>query len=586
MILSILYRAHIFLLIAFLGLVQPAHGQKRKKTPDDQPHNLKLRESEFYFTEGEKYFILEDYSKALLFYQKSLEIFPENATIHYKIAEVLSRNDKQEDLFKASLSIETALKLEKTNKYFYLLAASIYNNLARFDKSAQVYETMLEEIEGTEEYLYDLAAVYQYANKPEDAIKAYNRAESALGLNETSSIQKLRLYFEIGKSKEAIAEGEKLLAAFPGEERYVMGFAEVLSQKGQRPLAIQYLEKFLQENREAGHAKMLLAGFYRDTQQEEKARLLLLEIFDDPSVELANKVIILGAYNTELNESKAQQDSSKASFALKLFNKLSESYPGDASVHVSGGDLYLSTGKNREAAKEYLKAIELEEGSFEVWQNLLYLETKLEQFDNVIRHAEDALEMFPNQGMLHYFNGFAHLRKRNYAEATASFEIAKRLSSANPSLAAEINSMLGDAYNALKEYEKSDRAYEDALSANPNNSIVLNNYSYYLALRRANLEKAEKMSSQLIKNHPDNPAYLDTHAWVLYTREKYKEAKKTIERAISTGKANATHFEHYGDILFKLGDIEGAVAQWEKARGTGANNETLNKKIANRKIYE
>jgi predicted Zn-dependent protease len=115
---------------------------------------------------------------------------------------------------------------------------------------------------------------------------------------------------------------------------------------------------------------------------------------------------------------------------------------------------------------------------------------------------------------------------------------------------------------------------------------VLNNYSYYLSIRKENLDKAEKMSALLVKNNPDNPTFLDTHAWVLYERQKYREAKKFIERAISTGKANATHFEHYGDILYQLGDVDGAVKQWEKARGMNAKSEILNKKIANRKIYE
>ena len=53
----------------------------------------------------------------------------------------------------------------------------------------------------------------------------------------------------------------------------------------------------------------------------------------------------------------------------------------------------------------------------------------------------------------------------------------------------------------------------------------------------------------------------------LYTREKYKEAKKVIERAISTGNANATHFEHYGDILFKLGDVTAPFSNGKKPVG-------------------
>jgi tetratricopeptide (TPR) repeat protein len=551
--------------------------------------SIKSREAEFYFTEGEKYFILEDYAKALVYYQKVLEINPENGTVHYKIAEVLSRSEKQDDLLRASLSIEQALKFEKKNKYFYLLGASIYSNLTRFDRAAQLYEGMIHEVPGTEEYLYELAVIYQYGNKPEEAIKTYNRAESFFGINETASLQKQRLYLEQGKVKEALAEGEKLLEAFPDEERYVVAFSETLSQQGQKELAIQYLEKFIAENKVAPNACMLLAGLYRDTHQEDRARKLLLSVFDDPEVELGSKLIVMGTYNAELNQGKARNtvDPAKEAFAIELFTKLEKEFPHETQVHIIGGDLYLSIGRNREAEREYLKAIESGDANFEVWQNLLYLEMQLEEFDDVITHSEKGLEYFPNQGMLYYFNGLAHLRKRRHKEAIASLEQSTRLSTTNPGMVSEINVMLGDAYNATKEYDKSDRAYDESLAFNPNNDIVLNNYSYYLALRKAGLDKAEKMSAQLIKNHPDNATYLDTYAWVLYVREKYRDARKAIERAIATGKANATHFDHYGDILFKLGEVDLAVRQWEKAKGMlNANDEMLNKKIANRKIYD
>jgi tetratricopeptide (TPR) repeat protein len=565
----------------------PSTAQKKRKT-DSPSAGIRQKEAEFYFTEGEKHFILEDYAKALIYYQRSIEIHPENPTVHYKIAEVLAKSNKQEDLLKASISIENALRQDKTNKYFYILAANIYNTLGKFEKAAQAYESMISEVKGTEEYLYEVAAIYQYANRPDDAIKAYNRAEAVFGINEISSIQKLRLYIEAGKLKEGIAEGEKLVQAFPDEERYIMAFTEVLSQKGMRNDAIQYLEKFISDHKEAGNAKMLLAGFYRDTNQEKKARPLLLDLFDDTSVELSSKLIVLGAYNNELNQYKAKgiADPDKEAFALSLLNKLQSSGEESAGIHIIAGDLYLMLGKNRDAQKEYLQAIQSGDVSFEVWENMLFLEIQLEQYDSALYYAEQALELFPNQGMIHYFSGFANLRKRNYEESTAAFEQAKKLSYSKAALVSEINGMLGDAYNAIKDYAKSDKAFEDALAFNPNNNAVLNNYSYYLSMRKENLEKAEKMSATLIKNNPDNPTFLDTHAWVLYVRQKYKEARKIIERAISTGKANATHFEHYGDILFQLGDVDEAVTQWEKARGLNAKSEILNKKITNRKIYE
>ena len=579
-----------FLLIPVCVLVAvPLSAQKKRKANDElSASGTRLREAEFYFTEGEKFFILEDFAKALSYYEKTLEIAPNNATVHYKIAEVLTQSNQADDLQKASISIENALKFEKKNKYFYLLAANIYSSLTRFDKAATVYETMLSEVKGTDEYLYELAAVYQYGNRIDDAIKTYQRAETLLGINEVSSLQKQRLYLEQGKIREAVAEGEKLISAYPHEERFMMAFTELLSQRGLRGEAITYLERFIEENPDAGNSKMLLAGMYRDNNQDNKAKPLLLDLFSNREIELNSKLLIMGAYNAELNQNKSRnvRDAEKEAFAESLFRKLQTEYPDEANVHIVGGDLFLSVGKNREAQKEYLTAVQSGNVNFEVWENLLYIENQLEQYDQLIQHSDQALELFPNHGMLYYFNGFGNLRKRNYPEAIASLEQAKRLSATNKPLIGELNALLGEAYNGSRQYDKSDKAFEDALVMNPNNANVLNNYSFYLALRKTDLEKAEKMSSQLIKNSPDNATYLDTHAWVLYARGKFKDARKVIERAIATGKAAATHFEHYGDILYKIGDIDGAVAQWEKAKGLNANSEILNKKIANRKMYE
>jgi tetratricopeptide (TPR) repeat protein len=299
-------------------------------------------------------------------------------------------------------------------------------------------------------------------------------------------------------------------------------------------------------------------------------------------------MLILGTYSAQIsmNRSKKIPDESQEAFAFQLLDKLRQSNPMDPSIHILGGDLYLSSERTREAQREYLKAIELGDVNYEVWENLLYIDMQLEQYDLAITHSDQALELYPNQRMIHYFNGYAHLRKRHFKEAISALEQSKRLSNTSPVFVSDLNALLGDAYNATKNFELSDKAYEEALSFNANNSAVLNQYSYFLALRKQNLEKAEKMSATLVKNNPDNPTFLDTYAWVLYMREKYKEAKKVIERAVNSGNANATHLEHYGDILYKLGEVDAAVKQWERARGLNANSEMLNKKIANRKIYE
>jgi tetratricopeptide (TPR) repeat protein len=570
------------LLLCLVASYQLSIAQKRRPV-ETKSEGARQRESEFVFTEGQKFFVLEDYSKALLYFQKAAELTPENATVHYKIAEVWAKGVKDEDQRQAAMSIENALRLEKKNKYFYLLASNIYASLNNLDKATAALETMMKEVKGTEEHLFELAALYVYSKREEDALKTYNRAESLLGVNEISSQQKQRIYLDKGKIADALAEGEKLANAYPEEPRFMMAYAELLAQTGDRTKAISMLEKYLQENSEAGTVKMLLAGLYRDNGQEEKSQQYVLDVIQDPQVNLDSKLLMVSTYSATLTQ-KTALNPAMEKFLLQLVEKLEADYTRDANVYIVSGDLYMALNRDEEALVKYRQAIQNGTGNYEAWQNLLYMESQANQLDSLIHHAEQALELFPNQSMVYYFNGFGLLKKKQYRDAAYAFEQAKKLSTSNPAFVNDLNTMLGDCYNGSKDYAKSDKAYEEALAYNPNNDVVLNNYSYYLALRKENLDKAEKMAAQLVKTFPNNSSYLDTYAWVLFAQEKYKEARKVIEKVVQGAQVSSTHWEHYGDILFKLGEVDNAVKQWQKARESSADHTRLDKKINNRRL--
>lgn len=582
-------RSFFLLLACWLTLEMPVYAQreKKKRVVDTELSDLRRRDAESIFTEGMKYYILEDYTKALGSFQRVSELTPDEAMVYYKMAEIYSKSNNQDDLGKAAAHIEKALRLEKKNKHFYLLASDIYTTQNNFPKAEQTLELLMKELSATEEYLYQLAAIYQYDRKPEEAIKVYNRAEQLAGINEISSLQKQKIYLDLGKMDEALAEGEKLMNAYPDDERFAMGFAQTLSQKGQLKKAIDALEKFLTIHPDAGPTKILLASFFRESGQEKEARELLKQVMGNPAVDISSKILVLQTYAAQIAQGFAKKapDAEMASFALELFDALRASDSDDPNVRIAGGNLFLSLRQKDEAEQEFLAAIQRGSASFEAWQNLLSLESESEKFDSLIFHTEQGLEIFPNQAMLYYFNGYGHLRKRHYREASISLAQAKKLSASNPAFLHDINGMLGEAYNGTKEYTKSDNAYEEALAYNPNDDFILNNYSYYLALRKENLEKAERMAAQVVRDHPDNTSYLDTYAWVLFNREKYKEARKVMERALVLPGASSTHYEHYGDILFRLQDVEGAVKQWEKARSLTSQHELIDKKIANRRLY-
>lgn len=75
-------------------------------------------------------------------------------------------------------------------------------------------------------------------------------------------------------------------------------------------------------------------------------------------------------------------------------------------------------------------------------------------------------------------------------------------------------------------------------------------------------------------------SFLDTYAWVLFTLEDYEKAKMYIERAMDAGGSESgAILEHYGDILFKLGETAEALQFWKKANGKNGVSEKLDEKI-------
>jgi len=123
------------------------------------------------------------------------------------------------------------------------------------------------------------------------------------------------------------------------------------------------------------------------------------------------------------------------------------------------------------------------------------------------------------------------------------------------------------------------------LAKNPQNVVALNNYSYYLALRKQKLDVAFRNAKKLAESYPENHNFQATYGVVLYKQNKLQEAKKVLEKALSI-KETAIIAEHYGDVLFKIGEKEKALAYWQKAQSMRGGSHLLAKKLSNKQLYE
>jgi len=138
------------------------------------------------------------------------------------------------------------------------------------------------------------------------------------------------------------------------------------------------------------------------------------------------------------------------------------------------------------------------------------------------------------------------------------------------------------AYEAIKDYSSMETTLRRLLAIQPNNAEALNFLGYTLARRGLQLDEAEGMIQKALKQKPGDPYYLDSLAWVYFQQARYVKALELQRKAIKKLSGDPVMTEHFGDILWKTGDAEGARKAWRKAIKLGHEHpKTLHEKITN-----
>ena len=86
-------------------------------------------------------------------------------------------------------------------------------------------------------------------------------------------------------------------------------------------------------------------------------------------------------------------------------------------------------------------------------------------------------------------------------------------------------------------------AYDKILAIYPGHIGILNNYAYHLAPHKGDLQRAERMSEQTIREEPNNAVYLDTYGWILHLKGQDELAKFYLNRALINAPNEATKKE-------------------------------------------
>ncbi|MCB0514559.1 MAG: tetratricopeptide repeat protein [Chitinophagales bacterium] len=570
----------LFLLFFALSIVcsSSAFAQKNKKNKkNDAALAMQKLQAQDIFIEAQKAKFQDKVPEAMDLFEQSTQLDAQNDAAYYELAHLYYRSEK---IDQALRYIQKAINVDPENKWYEALCADILAINGNYQEASKIYEGLTQKFPYNLEFLYNWAYMLKISGNNQKAIDALNKLENLVGLDESIALDKQRLYMQMGEVEKAGNEIEKLVRAYPDEGRYYLILADLYNSSGQSEKLNTVFSEILANDPNNGYARVALAQQFIDDGNLDTFFKEAALIINDPKISADPKTeLLMRGFDSEERIDKYKDE------ALSLSKSLAEMYPENAVVQSIRGDFLMETNSPELAIVQYRKAVELEPNNFAAWQRLLFASYDARRYEDLEKDTQKAVELYPNQSIPYYLQGLAQTQLKKYDDALKALKRCALIASENPQMLEDVYSQIAEVYNNKQDYAHSDEYFDKVLEINPKNAYALNNYSYYLSLRNENLEKAAEMSKLSNDLQPNNPSFLDTYAWILYQQANYAEALTWIEKAMTAGGSErGVIAEHYGDILFKSGNVDKAVEMWKKAQSLGEDSVVLQQKIANRKM--
>lgn len=527
--------------------------------------------SDLSFYEGLRQYYQGAGANAVALLDRSIALNKENDAAYYLLSQIYGAANKSNLALK---NAELAFKYDSTNKDYGLNYAQILQRLNRLDSALTVYNRVLGLDSTDSDVLLNMSLIYGYKGDINTSVKLFDDFSSKIGNKEVVLSSKQKLFLQLNQVDSAIVVGNKLVELFPDEPRYFALMGELYGSKGNDSLAIYYNKKALELVPNYPLAQIGLSDAYRREAKYDDYFRVLNDIFKNDDIQNRDKV----SYFNQFLENKQFYQVFYPNIDT-LINNFISTYPKDTSLYPIYTEHLTRLGKLKELNEFLREKIDVGSKDTSLLYKFIELNFYLKNYDTTVAYAHKAISFYPQQVKFYLYEAYSHFQLKQYDSTIIVLKKALPLA-AKDSMKVDILSMIGDSYHSLGNTEHAFSYYDAALKINPSNIQVLNNYSYYLSLLDKNLSKALKMINVVIDKEPNNGTYLDTKAWILYKLGRYSEAKDVMRKAlIFGGNESDTILEHYGDILFKLNDIDSANMYWRMAYDKGNRSDDLLKKL-------
>ncbi len=423
---------------------------------------------------------------------------------------------------------------------------------------------------------------------------------SALFLTELYLVEQ-----EVQKAKKLFDEVQPMLKDTPHEEvEHTMRFKILQAMGADAQEVRRYAEQLLHGSLKENPGKAVVGLSYLLSMGEAKAVSEILGTLSDAERKLpACSLIAYSAYLAENRDDEARRElmnllsskqlspdealttllpllqrQTKKGVLLREYNPILEAllalHPDKYELHASYVAQLYGQGDAAGALKYLYQLTQLfPKDHPEIWAALIEERLSDGDFPSAEQFIDEGLKQYPSEASLIVYRGLIRMAEEKYASAEQLFLKALECTSEEESaVRAEIYSHLGDLQYAQMRLQAAFAYYEKALSHDPKQVSVLNNYAYYLATQGGDLEKAARMASQAATLQPDTPHILDTYGYILYLQKNYTLAeiylRKALDNSTNAMPGRVTYLLHYVDVLEALGRMADAVDLLEREQKT------------------
>ncbi|MCA5005946.1 tetratricopeptide repeat protein [Sphingobacterium bovistauri] len=446
---------------------------------------------------------------------------------------------------------------EKTKHMFYANhLLELYKSKKAFGEGIQLLKDLKQQYSNHEGLNRELLILYAENNQISEAESLY---EDLIKVNHSDTLNLVMA--EVYLNGNNLTSAKKILTSIQGKTLIgdVYGYlGYIYTKEGKSKEALSAIERGIKRTNDKS-LYLDLADVYKGMDKLDAMYNALKTAFDAPEVVFWDKykfLVGLMNENNGLSGDKLQQ----------LANAMEACHPDVLEAKVLKGEILWKRENIEEARSLFLKVLSSNPKYVKVWRQIINTDLALGQPDEAIKHGFEGLKHNPNNTEIIYFTSLAYAVKEDYEKSKDLLETALNYSeNDNNYLRSLIYGSLGDMYHQLKMQSMSDVAYEEAIALDSTNVSALNNYAYYLAQRKQDLEKAADFSKRTNDIDPNSATFMDTYAWVLFQQGKFDDALFWIEKAVKLDSKSSVLLEHYGDILSKLNRDKDAILQWKKA---------------------